>query len=128
MFGLSDDDIELAILSEDAVTDLGLGVLFMCVAFTRNISSNLILSWIQKGTNETLGSSGAFCVDEREFYQGNYKFRQSFLQITGLACTNAGVYICSATDGNMAVNHPVTLYLRSKCIQVYYIIQLNKIF
>ena len=62
-----------------------------------------------------LNTEAQYCIIEREFIQGNYRFKQTFLQIKLLACNNAGTYTCSVTDGgSVAVQHTVNLYLRSK--------------
>ncbi len=111
---ITDRDLELAMVTSDAISDLDLGVIFTCVGFDAR-ASNISISWMDE-KNNSISTGGVFCVEERNFYLESYKFQQSFLQIKGIMCINAGEYTCSVTNGKSTINYSMTLYLRSEYI------------
>jgi len=110
MYHFADKDVEIAILSKDAISNIKKGVRFTCVAFTLS-SSTLDVAWIQNSAGDSLTGS---CYESRNFTMGKYIFNQLFLTIRSITCEHNGAFICNATDNSYVVNSVVNLYLKSE--------------
>ena len=111
----SDDTVEIAVISEDIITNVDKGIRFTCVSFT-HLNFTPEITWIQESTGVALATKNVVCIKKKDFKMGSYMFQQSFLQIKPIKCEHEKTITCNAAVDNNTYNasSSVNLYLKSE--------------